>query len=60
MLQIRVILLWNHDVYFDVLPTVHLSISILIIDQSDAQNLFYSFWRPDDEHMVLETCRGMK
>ena len=20
----------------------------------------YNFWLPDDEHMVLETCRGMK
>jgi len=80
---------------FDVLLTVHLSIFILVINQLDAQNLFYnkfisslymlrtpcahrqevkivlySLWyhhtfrwpsrARDDEHMVLETCRGMK
>jgi len=69
---------------FDVLLTVHLSIFILVINQLDAQNLFYNkfisclymfratyrcdytrgciiqFWLPDDEHMVLETCTGMK
>ena len=53
---------------FDVLLTVHLSIFILVINQLDAQNLSYNkfisclymFRAPDDEHMVLETCRGMK
>jgi len=88
---------------FDVLLTVHLNIFILVINQLDAQNLFYNkfisclymfrapcalrqevkivlyslwyhhtyryddtrgcvvqFWPPDDEHMALESCRGMK
>ena len=81
---------------FDVLLTVqHLSIFILVINQLDAQNLFYNkfisclymfrapcapcpmyrtatcrcddtrgcimqFLPPNDEHMVLETCIGMK
>ena len=100
---------------FYVLLTVHLSIFILVVNQLDAQNLFYNkfvsclymfrtpyshpqevktllyslwyhhtyrwssrardhhtyrcndardciiqFWHPDVEHMVLETCRGMK
>jgi hypothetical protein len=22
--------------------------------------VYIQFWAPDDEHMVLETCRGMK
>ena len=90
---------------FDVWLTVHLSIFILVVNQFDAQNLFFSkfisclymfrapcahrqafntpiggrpvhrtdtyrcddtrgciiqFWPPDDQHMMLETCRGMK
>ena len=73
-------------VTLDVLLTLHLGIFILVINQLDAQNLFYNkfisclymfqapcahrqddtrgciiqFSPPDDEHMVLETCRGMK
>ena len=102
-------LVWTSPLYtyihffFYVLLTVHLSIFILVINQLDAQNLFYNkfisclcmfrapcahrqgvkivlyslwcqhtyrcndtkcciiqFWPPDDEHMVLEICRGMK
>ena len=26
----------------------------------DARGCIIQFWPPDDEHMVLETCRGMK
>ena len=26
----------------------------------DARGCVMQFWPPDDEHMVLETCRGMK
>jgi len=26
----------------------------------DARGCIIIFWPPDDEHMVLETCRGMK
>ena len=71
----------KQQVHFEVLLTVHLSIFILVINQLDAQNLFYrctcvhrtatyrcgdtrcciiQFSPPDDEQMVLETCRGMK
>jgi len=52
--------------FFDVLLTVHISI-ILVINQLGAQILFYNkfikclytFRPPDDEHIVLETCRGI-
>ena len=116
------LILWRTRIFLwcncDVLLTVHLSIFILVINQLDAQNLFYDkfisclymfrapcahrqevkivlyslwyyhtyrwpsrakpvhgtatyrcddtrgciiqFWPPDDEHMVLETCIGMK
>ena len=26
----------------------------------DTRGCIMQFWPPDDEHMVLETCRGMK
>ena len=26
----------------------------------DTRGCIVQFWPPDDEHMVLETCRGMK
>ena len=26
----------------------------------DTRGCIIQFWPPDDEHMVLETCRGMK
>ena len=26
----------------------------------DTRDCIIQFWPPDDEHMVLETCRGMK
>ena len=26
----------------------------------DTRDCIVQFWPPDDEHMVLETCRGMK
>ena len=49
---------------FDVLLAVHLSIFILVINQLDAASgtrcCIVQFWPPDDEHMELETCRGMK
>jgi len=32
----------NNPLYFDVLLTVHLSIFILVINQLDAQTLFYN------------------
>jgi len=50
----------NKKCFFDVLLTVHLSIFILVINQLDAQRLYNTIWPPDDEHMVLETCTGMK
>ena len=27
---------------------------------NDTRDCIVQFWLPDDEHMVLETCRGMK
>jgi hypothetical protein len=46
---------------FYILLTVHLEV-ILVNDQLDALflNVFISFGPPDDEHLLLETCRGMK
>ena len=46
--------------------STHTVLFILVINQLDAQNLFYDkfisclYIAPGDEHMVLETCRGMK
>ena len=63
---------WLNQTNFDVLLTVHLSIFILVINQLDARHgtatyrcdgtrgCIIQFWPPDDENMVLETCRGMK
>jgi len=53
----------DRNANFDVLLTVHLSAFISVINQLDAQNLFYNkfisclyMFRAH----VLETCRGMK
>jgi len=43
--------------FFYVLLTVHLNIFILVIN---TRGCIIQFWPSDDEHMVLETCRGMK
>ena len=54
--------------YFDILLTVHLNIFILILTVhrtatyrcDDTRDCIVKFWPPDDEHIVLETCRGME
>ena len=45
--------------FFDVLLTVRLSIFIFVINQLDAQNLFFNKFI-SCLYVVLETCRGMK
>jgi len=61
--------LWDCTrIFFYVLLTVHLSI-ILVINQPVHRKATYScddtrcciiqFWPHDDEHIVLETCRGI-
>ena len=58
----------RHKRDFDVLLTVHLSI-ILVVNQpvhrtatyrcDDTRCCIIQFLPPDDEHIVLETCRGI-
>ena len=45
--------------FFHVFLTVQLGIFTLVINQLDAQNLFYNKF-VSCLYMVLETCRGMK
>ena len=59
--EVKIVLysLWYHHTYW--WPSGAQIIQPLVTYRcDDTRGCIIQFWPPDDEHMVLETCRGMK